>query len=200
MYNKNKVLRELSAEINGYTIELNNTRADQQVATAALESLKESHADFQAKLTASVEEQILEKTKDHPDQGVLLPATDGNYQTVRITSQGMLLDSLAGYNNFTFEKKIFDKNKITISDKGVGTDSTKVYVVLDEFGFAKQINIPNGLLSNTGNVIYLTYRYCPGSMYRVACDRIEKQIADTELKIPVLEKEIKTIEDILKEK
>ena len=29
---------------------------------------------------------------------------------------------------------------------------------LDEFGFAKQINIPNGFLSNTGNVIYLIYR------------------------------------------
>lgn len=190
MYKINQALREKSAAINDLVVDINNLEADLQTAENSIASLKESLVKFETLRDGSITNTIQEYAEAHPYAAIFIESTEGSYYNARLTAEGINASTIKGYTK-SLEDPLFPNNKIGVEivQQGVGADKNKVYIVLDEYGFASQINIPEDLFNSWKaegqvgvSVIYLTFVYSPYNKYAAACEKINIQIAAQQVK------------------
>lgn len=200
MYKINKALREKSAAINDLVVDINNLEADLQTAENSIASLKESLVKFETLRDGSITNTIQEYAEAHPYATIFIESTEGSYYNARLTAEGINAGSVVGYSN----KGEILFNTAQIIQQGVGSDANKVYIVLDEYGFASQVNIPKALFDNWKtngkvgvSVIYLTFVYSPYNKYATACEKINTQIAAQQAKQVAMAAELEAKENSL---
>ena len=192
-------LRKLSSEINNLIVEKNNLEADLQLAEISISSLQESLTTFESLLEASIKNETLEYTNKKPYIGICVESIDNLYYGIRLSSEGINANTISGFAKFTNDEctlQLFKNGDLIPVPNGIGSNENLPYVLLDDYGFAKQINIPKKLFTEGKNwtevesTIYLTYAYSPESKYQAACEKIRDQILDIEHKTELLNEQL----------
>ena len=192
MFGYNSRLRELSTQINDLTIQINNLEADLTSAENSIQSYREQLTTYQGLLEASVTNDTIEYTKEKPYIGICVESSDGAYYGVRLTSQGISVGSITGYTDNKCTQKLFGPEELISVPNGIGIDDKKFYVLLDDYGYATQINIPIGIINKTETVssIYFTYAYSPENKYEAIVEKTTAQIEQMENKYNTVQAQI----------
>ena len=117
-------------------------------------------------------------------------------------------------------ENLFDGSKLIVVANGIGTNTDNIYALVDDYGYATQINIPAQIFEGSDVYplwnsviasIYLTFSYSPENKYAAMCEKLQSQLDTFENKKAVaaqeyenseqlLENKTKEYDDILKEK
>lgn len=221
MYEKNQQLRALSTEVNDLTVKSNNLEADLTSIENNITSTRESLVTYQGLRAASVTNDTLEFDSSRPYTAICIPSTDGTYYSARLTAEGISIGTIKAYNNIScLGENLFDGSKLIVVANGIGTNTDNIYALVDDYGYATQINIPAQIFEGSDVYplwnsviasIYLTFSYSPENKYAAMCEKLQSQLDTFENKKAVaaqeyenseqlLENKTKEYDDILKEK